>query len=118
MGEPDGGGTQIVQADAPVLPGRLPVSRADLGTFCRRHRIVRMALFGSVLRDDFGPDSDVDVLVDFAPDHHLGWGIVSVANELSDLFGGREVDLVSPDSLNRWIKHRVLTEARVIYDEG
>ena len=76
---------------------RLGVSRRDVSALCRKWNIGRMSLFGSVTRDDFGPDSDVDVLVDFprgsAPSL---FGIVRLRDELSSLFGGRRVDVVTP----------------------
>ena len=61
------------------------VSPEQIAEFCCRHRIRKLALFGSVLRDDFGPDSDVDVLVEFEPGHAPGWGLVAMADEMSAL---------------------------------
>ena len=75
------------QAQVPLPP--------ELSEFCRRHHIGRLWLFGSVLREDFGPDSDVDLLVEFEPEHIPGWEIVDIEEELSQLFGGRKVDLRS-----------------------
>jgi predicted nucleotidyltransferase len=77
-----------------------------------------MACFGSVVRDDFGPDSDVDVLVKFEPAHTPGWEIVDIEEDLSALLGGRKVDIVNPRYLNRRLKDRVLAEAEVLYAEG
>ena len=92
--------------------------RAKLGELCRRHHIRRLAFFGSVLRGDFRPDSDVDVLVDFEPDEVVGLRFIRIERELSDLLGGRKVDLLTPKSLNRRIRDRVLADAEVQYAEG
>ena len=97
---------------------RIPVDKAELAAFCRRHHIRRLSLFGSVLRDDFGADSDVDVLVEFEPGHTPGLAVVDVEDELSALFGGRKVDMANPKYLNRRLKDRVLAEAEVQYAEG
>lgn len=86
-----------------------------LADLCRRYHIRRLSLFGSVLRDDFGPDSDVDVLVEFEPGRTPGLGIVDIEDELSGLFGGRRVDLLTEKSLHRLIRSRVLESAQVQY---
>ena len=65
--------------------------------FCRRHHIRRLALFGTVLRDDFGPESDIDVLVEFEAGHVPGLSFVSIEREVSNLLHGRRVDMVSPN---------------------
>ena len=96
---------------------RLAVDDAKLAEFCRRHHIRKLSIFGSSVRDDFGPDSDVDVLVEFAPGHTPGLSIVDVEDELSRLLGGRWVDLANPRYLNRRLKDRVLAEAEVQYAE-
>ena len=95
--------------------GTIEFSQDDLDELCRRHGIRRLALFGSVLRDDFGPESDIDVLIEFEPGLHVGFRIFRVEEQLSALFGGHRVDLVNPKYLNRFIKDRVLSEARVIH---
>lgn len=95
----------------------LTVPAIALAELCRRHRIRRLSLFGSVLRDDFGPDSDVDVLVEFDPNHVVGFRIFRVEEELSRLFGGRRVDLVDPLYLNRHVKSRILSSARVQFED-
>src|SRR5512145_3203728 len=82
--------------------------------FGRRYPIQWLALFGSVLRDDFTADSDIDVLVEFEPDVPIGWEIVSMQAELSRIVG-RRVDLHTPDSLSRHFRKKVLREAQVIY---
>jgi hypothetical protein len=97
-----------------ALPG-LSVTTEQIAAFCRKHHIRWLAVFGSVLRDDFGPESDVDVLVEFEPGHVPGFAFFSIQEELSELFG-RQVDLGTKKSLSRWIKARVLSEAQVLYD--
>ena len=87
----------------------------ELAALCRRHHIVKLSLFGSVLRDDFRPDSDVDLLVEFEPERTPGFGIVAIERELSGIFGGHPVDLVTPIALHRLIRDRVLGEARELY---
>jgi uncharacterized protein len=77
-----------------------------------------MACFGSAVRDDFALDSDVDLLVEFAPDHTPGWEIVDIEEDLSALLGGRKVDVINPKYLNRRLKEQVLAEAEVLYAEG
>ncbi len=97
---------------------RISIDRQRLAEFCRRHHIRRLSLYGSVLRDDFRPDSDVDVLVEFEPGHVVGLRIIDIEDELSELLGGRRVDLVSAKSLNPRLRDRVLTSAEVQYAEG
>ncbi|HWE38768.1 MAG TPA: nucleotidyltransferase family protein [Isosphaeraceae bacterium] len=86
-----------------------------LADFCRHHHIRRLAPFGSVLRDDFGPDSDVDVLVAFHPGHSPGLATFDIEDELSRLLGGRRVDLVKEHVLNPRLRDRILASARVQY---
>ncbi len=96
---------------------RIEICRDTLAEFCRRHRIRKMAFFGSVLRDDFGPDSDVDVLVEFEPGAHVGLiALAGMENELSDLLG-RRVDLNTPGCLSRYFREEVLRQAEVIHEQ-
>jgi predicted nucleotidyltransferase len=96
---------------------QLPIeySEAKLDEVCSKHHIRRLRVFGSVLRDDFGPSSDIDVLIEFEPGVSVGFAIVDVQNDLSDVFGGRPVDLVNPKYISRFIRHEVLTSAEEIY---
>jgi predicted nucleotidyltransferase len=99
-------------APGPAAP-RLHYDRERLAAACRRHHIARLSLFGSVLTDQFGPASDVDVLVEFEPGHTPGLAIADLEDELSALFGGRRVDVVTERSLHRLIRDRVLATAVV-----
>jgi hypothetical protein len=93
---------------------RVKVDKKGLARFCRMHHIRRVALFGSVLREDFGPDSDVDVLVEFDPEHIPGLiGLARLEEELSACFGGRKVDLRTAEDLSRYFRDAVLATAEV-----
>ena len=97
------------------MAAKIPIDKEKIADFCRRHHIKRLALFGSVLRDDFGPDSDVDVLVEFEPGHVPGWKFFSFEEELSQLLG-RKADLNTLGFLSRYFRDRVMKEAEVQYD--
>lgn len=94
------------------------IPKDQLAEFCRRNHILKLALFGSILREDFRPDSDIDVLVEFEPGHVPGFGFIRLQDELSALFGGRPVDLVTPKFLNHRIRDEVLKTAEVQYAAG
>lgn len=93
----------------------LSLDRARLGELCRRHHIHSLALFGSVLREDFGPGSDVDVLVEFEPGLTPGFGLIAVEESLAELLGGRRVDLVTRRGLHPRLRDAVLRSAQVVY---
>lgn len=97
---------------------RIDISEKKLADLCRSRHIRRIACFGSVVRDDFGPDSDVDLLVEFEPGHTPGLEIIDIEEELSGLFGGRNVDIVNPKYLNHRLRDRILAEAEPIYAQG
>ena len=90
------------------------VDKQRIATFCRRNRIRRLALFGSVLRDDFAPDSDIDVLVEFEDGHVPGLAFFAMEQELSEILG-RRVDLNTPKFLSRYFRDNVLAEAENQY---
>ena len=102
-----------------TVPGvnpQLSIPKAELASFCRMHEIRWLALFGSALRTDFGPDSDLDVLVEFVEGRSPGLlGIAGLEIELSALFGGRKVDLRTPQDLSRHFRQDVLDKAVVQY---
>ena len=91
------------------------IPRGQLASFCRANGIARLAIFGSALRPDFLPDSDIDVLVEFEADRIPGLlGIAGMELELSRMFG-RTVDLRTPEDLSRYFRQAVLDEAQVQY---
>jgi predicted nucleotidyltransferase len=98
---------------------RISFSREELGAFCQKHGIRRLAIFGSALRSDFGPDSDIDLLVEFYPDRiPTLFDIAGMEQEASKLFGGRKVDLRTPEDLSRYFRAQVLAEAEEQYASG
>lgn len=96
---------------------RIEVPRAEIARFCRRNHIRRMALFGSVLRDDFAPESDVDVLVEFAPGHTPGLAFFDMQEELSELLG-RKADLNTRADLSPYFRDQVVEEAEVLFESA
>ena len=96
------------------MAARIPIDREALSDFCHRHHVRRLALFGSVLRDDFTPSSDVDVLVEFDPGHVPGFAFFDMEQELSAIIG-RKVDLNTPGFLSRYFRDQVLAEAENQY---
>jgi predicted nucleotidyltransferase len=97
------------------MRARIDVPLTELEEFCRRHFVRRLAFFGSVLRDDFGPASDVDVLVEFEPAHIPGLAFFQMEAELGQLLG-RKVDLNTPHFLSRHFRADVIADAEVLYD--
>jgi uncharacterized protein len=93
---------------------QIPVNLDRIADFCRRYHIRSLAVFGSVLRDDFRPESDVDVLVQFEDGHTPGWEFFDLEDELSDLLG-RRVDLNTPGFISRSFRQRVLEGAQILY---
>ena len=94
---------------------RIPIDRDKTAAFCSRHHIRRLALFGSVLTDDFRPDSDVDVLVEFDPEFRLGlFELMRMQREFSEIIG-READFRTPEDLGRYMRDRVIAESEVQY---
>jgi predicted nucleotidyltransferase len=85
-----------------------------IAEFCRRHHIRKLSLFGSILRDDFRPESDIDVLVEFEPGATPGLAFFGMQEELSEILG-RQVDLHTPGFLSRYFRDQVLAEAEVQY---
>ncbi len=96
---------------------RIEFSREELAALCRKHRIKRLAFFGSVLRDDFGPDSDVDLLYEFEEGKTPGWEFVSIIEEFSTFFD-RPVDMVPFKYINHRLRKRILAEAQMQYEAG
>ena len=98
------------------LVGSVDIQYQRIAEFCVLHGIRRLSLFGSVLRDDFRPESDIDILVEFAPGSSIGFlGLARLERELSTMFGGRKVDLRTPQELSKYFRDRVLSEAYLIH---
>ncbi len=93
---------------------RIAVDRQKISDFCRRHHIRKLALFGSVLREDFNPESDVDVLVEFERGHVPGLAFFSMESELSEILN-HKVDLNTPQFLSPYFRDQVLAEAEAQY---
>src|SRR4051812_3934186 len=92
------------------MSSKVSVDQERLAEFCRQNGVRRLALFGSALRDDFGPGSDVYVLVEFEPGRPPGLSFFRMQEELCELFG-RAVDLHTPASLSRYFRNQVLSAA-------
>jgi len=99
------------------VPAKVTFNPRQIAAFCRRHHVRRLALFGSVLRPDFGPQSDVDVLVEFEPGRTPGLAFFGMQEELSELLG-RKVDLNTPQDLSPYFRDRVLADAEGIYGDA
>lgn len=97
---------------------RIELPKDQIAGFCRRNHIRRLAVFGSALRADFKESSDIDILVEFEPDHIPGlFGMARMERELSVVLG-RKVDLRTPEDLSRYFRQEVLKEAEVQYAQG
>ncbi len=96
---------------------RIEIPKAEIAAFSRRHHIRKLAFFGSVLRDDFSPESDIDVLIEFEPDARVGLiGFAGIEMELGRLLG-RKVDLNTTGFLSPYFCDEVLREAEVAYEQ-
>jgi predicted nucleotidyltransferase len=89
----------------------------EIAQICQEYHISKLALFGSILRDDFHSDSDIDILVEFAPGKTPGFAFIDIQQRLSQLFD-RTVDLNTPQDLSRYFRDEVLAKAEVIYDKN
>jgi predicted nucleotidyltransferase len=96
------------------MNAKLMVPKDEVADFCRRNHIRRLAFFGSMLRGDFGPESDVDVLVEFEPGHTPGLAFFAMQRELSEILG-RKADLNTEMDLSPYFRQEVLDEAEVLY---
>ena len=94
---------------------QMELPRDEIVELCRRNRIRRLSLFGSVLRDDFSPESDVDILVEFEPGAQVGLRFFRLELQVAEILG-RPVDRNTPGFLSRHFREQVLREAEVIYD--
>jgi predicted nucleotidyltransferase len=101
-----------------VSTSTITVPPQALAEFCQRHGIRKLSLFGSVLRDDFRPDSDIDVLVEFEPGRRIGFlELAGLEDKLSALFG-RPLDLRTPQDLSRYVRDEVMAAAQVQYEHN
>jgi predicted nucleotidyltransferase len=96
---------------------RIEIPRERIAEFCRHRHIRWLALFGSVLREDFRPESDIDVLVEFEPEHkYTYFTLAQIEDDLSSLLLGRKVDLHVSKSLHPFLRDKVLGQAEALYD--
>jgi predicted nucleotidyltransferase len=96
---------------------QLHIPQADLQAFCRAHAVRELSVFGSAVRGDFGPDSDVDVLIELAPEARVGLiALQRMRDELALIFG-RPVDLLTKNGINRHIRADILRDAQVVHAE-
>ena len=94
---------------------KIKLNKAEITEFCRRNKIIKLSLFGSSLRDDFSPESDVDILVEFDPAARVGLMKLSgMETELSEIIG-RKVDLNTPGFISKYYRDKVLAESEVQY---
>lgn len=105
-------------SSALVMPTPLAIDRSRIADACRRHHIRKLSLFGSALRGDFRPDSDVDLLVEWKAEARPGFDILDVEDDFSALLGGRRIDLVNAKYVYHRLRDRILASAEVLYDEG
>jgi len=100
-----------------MVQAKIKVSKEKIADFCRRWKVVELALFGSILRDDFRPESDVDVLVTFDPEaHHSLVDLVQMEEELETIFG-RKVEIVEKEGIrNPFRRHAILNNMEIFYE--
>lgn len=99
------------------MPAAIAVDHQTITDFCRRHCIRHLALFGSVLREDFRPDSDIDVLIEFKPNQTIGLiRLAGIERELSELLG-RKADLRTAADLSHYFRDDVVRTAETLYEE-
>ena len=96
------------------MPLQISIDRQKIASFCWKHHINKLSLFGSVLRKDFRPDSDIDILVEFEKGHIPGFAFFALQSELSEIIG-RKVDLHTPHFLSRYFRDQVLANSQVQY---
>ncbi|MBN2437600.1 MAG: nucleotidyltransferase domain-containing protein [Deltaproteobacteria bacterium] len=101
------------------MNNHITLPKEQIADFCRRRHIRRRAIFGSALRSDFNETSEIDILVEFEPEHIPGlFGMARMERELSSLLGGRKLDLRTPEDLSRYFRQEVLNEVEVQYAQG
>lgn len=101
-----------------MAAAHITVPQADIASFCRRNGVRRIALFGSVLTNRFSEASDIDVLIEFQPRERVGFfRLAEIESELSELFGGRRIDLRTPGDLSRYFRNDVVRNSLALYAE-
>lgn len=99
-----------------MLNKHIDIPLEAIVAFCEKYPIHKLSLFGSVLRDDFGPESDIDVLVEFEPDARISYfDLAGMQIELEGVIG-RPVDIGTPEMLNKYIRNQVMESAKVVYE--
>lgn len=93
---------------------KIHIPRQEIAQICQKYHIKKLSLFGSVLRDDFHPHSDIDILIEFEPGHTPGFAFIDIQDQLTALLQ-RPVDLNTPQDLSRYFRDQVLTEAETYY---
>ena len=102
-----------------IIHHNITFDTEKLKKFCRKNDIIKLLLFGSVLHDDFGPESDIDMLVEFMPGKAATYiDLAGYEIELKEFFGGRKVDLRTPAELSKYFRDKVLSEAETLYVYG
>ena len=97
---------------------QIEIPTAEITDLCQRNGIRKLALFGSALTPRFSDNSDIDLLVEFRPQEHVGFfRLADIEESLSKLFGGRKVDLRTPSDLSRYFRDEVVRNAQVLYAE-
>jgi uncharacterized protein len=109
-----GNDAESTESNLTPISQRINVKTKVLAEFCCRNHIRKLAFFGSVLRDDFRRESDIDVLVEFEPGKTPGFGMIDIEDELTKL-AGRKVGLRTPQDLRRYFRDQVVREARSLY---
>jgi len=96
---------------------KLNLLKDEIAGFCKRNHILKLSLFGSALTKDFSDDSDIDLLVQFDPDHIPGlFELVGMEQELSEMFGGRKIDLRTAEDLSRYFRAEIINKAVLQYE--
>lgn len=98
---------------------KIKLPKEKIIEFCKENFIIKLSLFGSVLRDDFNDNSDIDILVEFDKNHTPGFiRLANIQRRLSDLLGGKNVDVRTPNELSPYFRDKVLEAAEVQYVQG
>jgi predicted nucleotidyltransferase len=101
------------------MDSKIKLSKDKIAQFCQENHIIKLSLFGSILRNDFNESSDIDILVEFDKNHIPGFiRLSNIQNALSKLLGGKEIDIRTPNDLSPYIRDKILNTAEVQYVQG